>query len=383
MVTADLGGDMADRIALKRLTASDLTVFADLFRAFNSSNQKAINLNADVLVDQLYPALPAAAELSGDTVTLETNIFGPGGAASYFIRRAITKGAGYKNWRLNGEFIHAPLGEPDRFKLLAPDDIAIMSFTGEPVPKSLSILLLANKSPGDAPIRAALDKYIPGGRRTMAAVTREQLAAASIDAPKGHPVSLFIVDPEFDAALEDAAQGGASGVAKLQRKATRKVDAATLAAAKASADKNGREGEALAWRFLQRQMKGGVWTSIEWASDGNAVAPYDFSAIGAAGEKILIDAKSTNGPFGRALHISVPELKAAASAERYDIWRVYELTDDGARLKIAKGISGFAKAILSGLNPPDGVSVDAVSVDPQILDWGAELVLEKTEDEPS
>ena len=48
---------MMDKLALKRLTASDLTFFEWHFKNRNVGNQKAINLNADVFSDQLYPAL--------------------------------------------------------------------------------------------------------------------------------------------------------------------------------------------------------------------------------------------------------------------------------------------------------------------------------------
>ena len=47
---------MADRIAIKRLTASDCTLFEAVFRSIDAGNQKSINLNADVLIDRLYPA---------------------------------------------------------------------------------------------------------------------------------------------------------------------------------------------------------------------------------------------------------------------------------------------------------------------------------------
>ena len=48
---------MMDKLALKRLTASDLTFFEWQFKNRNAGNQKAINLNADVFSNQLYPAL--------------------------------------------------------------------------------------------------------------------------------------------------------------------------------------------------------------------------------------------------------------------------------------------------------------------------------------
>ena len=46
---------MINKLALKRLTASDLTLFEWHFNYRNAGNQKAINLNADVFKDQLYP----------------------------------------------------------------------------------------------------------------------------------------------------------------------------------------------------------------------------------------------------------------------------------------------------------------------------------------
>jgi len=41
---------MTTRLALKRLTDSDLTIFETLFRKLAAGNQKAINLNADVFI---------------------------------------------------------------------------------------------------------------------------------------------------------------------------------------------------------------------------------------------------------------------------------------------------------------------------------------------
>lgn len=45
------------RFAVKKLSRSDLTFFEPQFRVQNAGNQKSINLNRDVFVDQLFPAL--------------------------------------------------------------------------------------------------------------------------------------------------------------------------------------------------------------------------------------------------------------------------------------------------------------------------------------
>lgn len=372
---------MPERIALKRLTASDLTFFESLFRTIGAGNQKAINLNADVFIEKLYPALPGLVSTVGDVIPVTLTILGPNAAPAHVITRAITKRDAYKNWRLNGEFIRDPEGEAGRFDILSPGDIAVLEFSGDPVPKKLTLLLLASKSPADSAARSILDVMIAGGRRTMLGVTRAQLDGAAGAAPPGHPLSLVASDPEFDAALEDAAQGGVHGTVALQAKAAKPVSAAALASAKASAEKNGRDGEALAWTVLLKQREAGLWASVEWSSKANAVSSYDFRAIDAAGSEVRIDAKSTNGEFGRVIHMSSAELAAAASGTRYDLWRVYGLNEDGARMRAAENIGPVAKGVLAGLAPPKGVTVDSVSIDPGILTWGPEILIERP-DEP-
>lgn len=82
---------MPDRIALKRLTASDLTFFESLFRTLDVGNQKSINLNADVFVERFYPTLPDQISTSGDVINVSLTVLGPDGAGPYLLSRAITK----------------------------------------------------------------------------------------------------------------------------------------------------------------------------------------------------------------------------------------------------------------------------------------------------
>src|SRR5690242_10628738 len=121
---------MPDRIALKRLTASDLTFFEPLFRKLKVGNQKSINLNADVFVERLYPSLPAQLATIGDVINVTLTLLGPGGAAPCVLSRAITKREAYKNWRLNGEFVYDPQDQPGRFDQMAAGDLAIFDFSG-------------------------------------------------------------------------------------------------------------------------------------------------------------------------------------------------------------------------------------------------------------
>lgn len=371
---------MPDRIALKRLTASDLTFFESLFRKLDAGNQKAINLNADVFIERLYPALPGLVPTVGDVIPVSLTILGPAGAEPHVISRAVTKREAYKNWRLNGEFVRDPDEEPGRFDVLKPGDIALLEFFGDPSPQRLTLLLVAAGSPLDAQLHTALDQFIPGGRRTMVQVSREQIAAAAAAVSAAHPIWQIATDPEFEAALEDAVEGGLKGTEILKTKAKKTVTASALAAAKAAAEKNGRDGEALAWVHLQRMKNAGAWSSIEWSSNANPISPFDFRATDPAGATVKIDAKSTAGEFERVIHMSMAELTDASSGDRYDLWRVYRINDDGAKLRIAEGIGAFAKTIIEGLSVPPGVTVDSVSIDPASLTWSDELVIERPEE---
>ena len=96
---------MNNKILIKRLTASDLTLFKWHFENINAGNQKAINLNRDIFIDILYPSLPIVAEEEGWRFPLDLYLFGPGLHKEYNLQRKIIKGGTYKNWRLDGEFI--------------------------------------------------------------------------------------------------------------------------------------------------------------------------------------------------------------------------------------------------------------------------------------
>ena len=185
---------MTDRIAVKRLTASDLTFFEPLFRTINAGNQKSINLNADVFIDELYPTLPALVSTLGDVIPVTLTILGPDSAPAYVISRAVTKRDAYKNWRLNGEFVRDPEGETGRFDPLKPGDLALMEFKGDPGPKRLTMVLIAAGSPSDIPVHSALDPLIPGGRKTMVRVSRVGISAAMAAVPDAHPAWAIAAD---------------------------------------------------------------------------------------------------------------------------------------------------------------------------------------------
>ena len=82
---------MVDLLALKRLTASDLTFFERLFRTMKAGNQKSINSNADVLTGILYPGLDAFVSDAKDEIRFPLTIYGPAAAGAYRITRTMIK----------------------------------------------------------------------------------------------------------------------------------------------------------------------------------------------------------------------------------------------------------------------------------------------------
>jgi hypothetical protein len=170
---------MPDRLALKRLTASDLTFFESRFRALNVGNQKSINLNADVFIERFYPTLPSLISTIGDVINVRLAIYGPNSAPLDLLSRSVTKRDAYKNWRLNGEFVHDPEGQPGRYDGMEPGDLAVLDFTGDPEPPKIALLLISAASERDTRLHAALTPLVPGGRRTMVPLSRADLAKAA------------------------------------------------------------------------------------------------------------------------------------------------------------------------------------------------------------
>jgi hypothetical protein len=364
-----------NKLVLKKLTASDLTFFEWQFRNRNAGNQKAINLNADVLVDRLFPALPELVAAAGGKIPLDLSLFGPGLAGEHNLQRKIVKFGAYKNWRLNGEFIFNPDDGPNRYNILEPGDLALIEFVGGIQPTAANLLLISGGTTDDAPLFAALNAAL--GATSMRAISQAEVrdAIAAARPSLEHPVHLLVVD----AALEDAALGGGKGTqALLARRRQRSVTSEELERARRAAEEMGRLGEALLDSHFRTMEARGLLDTFTWASAINAVAPYDFQVVHATEGASDVDAKSTAGEFERLLHISASELTyMAASEERYDLYRLYEVTPIAAKLRVARDVRPFARSILAcfrGL--PAGVTVDGVSVDPTVLEFGSEELIE-------
>lgn len=374
---------MIDRIAIKRLTASDCTLFEAVFRKIKAGNQKSINLNGDVLTGRFYPNLAASAAASDNEIPLAISIYGPAGKGAHKLSRKIIKNPSYKNWRLNGEFIHGPPDDPTRYDGVQPNDVAIMVFKGEPAPNRMDLILISQDDTADAGLHKALTALF--GNRSMVELTASELAAAAQGTvSESHPVTIVAADPEVEAALEDAAQGGFEGTKKLLKsKAARKISASDLAKAKAKGERTGQDGEGLVNGHLAAELAAGRIASYKWTSAENAIAPFDFEVTDAAGEQTLIDAKATDGKFENAIHLSLAEIIEAADASSYVIYRVYEISEDGAKLKKSHNIRPLALE-LKGLHDshiPNGIRVDSFSVNTSVLSWESEISIVRQDDD--
>jgi hypothetical protein len=90
-----------------------------------------------------------------------------------------------------------------------------------------------------------------------------------------------------------------------------------------------------------------------------------------------LDVKATSGGFERNVHISLPELLAMRdSKEPYYIYRLYEVAEGAAKLRISQEMRTIADTIVQILlGLPAGVTSDGVSLSPTILGCGAEVKL--------
>jgi hypothetical protein len=374
---------MSRKIALKKLTLSDLTIFEYHFRQGRAGNQKSINLNRNVFEKIFYPSLTAIAEeKEWESFILNLTIMGPGDAESQILPQKIKKGDSYKNWRLNGKYIATPDGD-ERYQVLDAGDYAIMEFIGVAWPTQMKMTLVAANHPEDAGLHRALKDLYQNTR--MKALTLEELSEVEKLAGDLIPISHPFRDLLDTQDLEDAAQGGIEGVQNLRkRRRARGVSIEELRKAKKAAENIGLLGEKVLNQYLS-ELVGHSIESYQWVASENAIAPYDFEVV-INGTKQLIDAKSTGGPFTNPLHVSLAELREMAESEHpYRIYRLYEVKEDYAKLAVSTPMADMATSILACVDDSfrasalSGVSVDSVSIRPETIEWEKELVIENQE----
>lgn len=152
-----------------------------------------------------------------------------------------------------------------------------------------------------------------------------------------------------------------------------------MKAALEKAEDTGWRGEGFINGYLSSLKKEGRIRAFEWVSYENAIAPNDFKVDVDEKSSFLIEVKSTAGDFDCPIHISASELIAMGeSSFQYDMYRVFEMGESKATLRIARNLGTLAKRILGVLGAlPKGVTPDSVSVKPSILPFGdpIEIVL--------
>lgn len=366
---------MARKLALKRLTRSDLTLFRWQFENNSAGNQKAINLNRDVFEDLLFPALPTEASAHGGRFALDLFVYGPGRAPELNLQRKVIKGGTYKNWRLNGEFIENPPDEPTRFNSLSEGDFALMEFGGAYYPESAKLCLV--DATASAALHAACADLI--GQRRMIVLSEGELDTLLEVA--GVEDTFPIGGTAVEAALEDAALGGLAGIRRLARRTIRTVSKDELKLARSRAEEIGDIGEQFVNDHFQSLRSSGTIEDFTWVSASSATAPYDFEVV-TRGKREVVDVKATIGAFENRLHISMAELiEMAHSESEYFIFRVYGIEGSRARLRISDEMRTFAKHVLSYLGAlPAGVTADGISVSPDTLSFSPETNIRILED---
>ena len=98
----------------------------------------------------------------------------------------------------------------------------------------------------------------------------------------------------------------------------------------------------------------------------------DFEATDVNGVTESIEVKTTSGEFERPFHVSLSELREAATGNRnYRIYRVYGADTEGAKLRVSNDLRPLARNILKLFEQlPAGVAPDGVTIAPSLLSFG-------------
>lgn len=375
---------MTRKLAIKLLTASDLSFFAWQFRKNPSSKQKAINLNADVFVEELYPGLkdPSAQ----DRYSIDIFIYGPGLAGKYNLQRKVVKTSRAKNWRLNGEIVENPEDSPRRFNVLTANDFAIFDFSEGIFPTSLNLVLIAAAISEDKSIHQALNRLLSGSKSMIALSPSELEEVVNAANPIiEHPIYELTVDTDvLKPDVEDIVLGGSgtssdSGVRTRQNAwaSGKRIPRTDLQKAKGTIEFVGLQGEQFVNEYLSTLKSKGQVRDFAWVSDNDAVSPYDFWVSYDGITKTFIDVKSTQGEFERKIHVSFNELlRMRQGPEKYDIYRVFDIKESTAQLRIIKDVAAWAAQVLQVLETlPPGIFSDNVSFSPAILPSNSAIIL--------
>jgi hypothetical protein len=369
---------MTRKLAIKRLRSSDLSFFHSYLHNNPQTKQKSFNLDRRIIESTFFPSLTEVVDaLPGRRALVALTIYGPGLAGAHQLARKILKQE--KNWRLNGELVYNPEDMPGRYDDLAPEDFALFEFNGTGAPSAVKVVLISAANEQDASLHKVLSTQYPS--QSMATLGERELeqAVSKASPDASHPVWDWL-DRDL---IEDVGQGSGNATQLLNhRRQGRGISLAELQNSKASAERVGLLGEDLLNHFFQDRINSGV-ISHQWASQINAISPFDFHLETQGGSERRADAKSTAGPFRNPIHLSFAEiLFAVHSSLPYDIYRLFEVREGYAKCRIAKNISPKLKPILDSLTTlPTEVSADSLSFNPSYFDFEEPFIEISTTDE--
>lgn len=359
---------MSRKIALKKLKTSDLSFFKSYLTRHPDSKQKAFNLDISVMEGQFFPSLKASLETLDKKAThVDLAISGPGLASPHVLARKIKRDA--KNIRLNGEIVDAPISQTDRYDVLAPGDFAIMEFFGAAMPTAVKVVLIAKGHVEDAFVHAQCLSMLPNFSDSMKVLSDEQIAEIlkNSDPSPLHPIHEWL-----DTGLLENLGNGDPEAAEIlnKRRPGRGISPSDFKAAKDASEKIGQLGEELLDQFFQTEGWPGL-AAHQWTAQVNAISPYDFLLTFDSAIERHADAKSTSGGFSNRIHLSIAEIKhAVASDIPYDIFRLYNVKDTSAMLRVARDIKPKLLPVLDSLTAiPTGANVDSLSFDPSFFEF--------------
>lgn len=363
---------MSKKIMLKKVRSSDLSLFRSYFKNNPTAKQKGFNLDSDILGRTFFPALKYLLNpLPKKAVHVDLTIFGPGLAAAHTLARKIKIDA--KNFRLNGELVDSHPEHPNRYDPMAPGDFAIMEFIGNTIPEIVNVVMISANQVEDASIYGQLQNFLPNENDSSCILSHEDIEGIiKISDPlPDHPIRQWL-DYVLLEELGSGDQQAAETLNNLRR--GRGISLLDLKASKDAAEKTGRLGE----EFLDSYL-GGVPTltslkgliNHEWVAQINAISPFDFLLRYEDGSHRHADAKSTSGGFSNNIYISTAEINHAInSGVPYDIFRLYEVTEISAKIKVARDIRSKLIPVQKALTEfPDGVRVDSISFSPSFFDF--------------
>ncbi len=202
----------------------------------------------------------------------------------------------------------------------------------------------------------------------MTPITQADLAAllesTRITYPQRHPFETLLLPDTVEEAVFGTAQQQKRTAQTDERGAAVSPDA--LRQQLRAAELTGQQGEEAFNLWLE--ATGHEEDDFEWVARTHARATHDFHMLGprwagASGE-LFIDVKSTRGAFDAPVHMSMAEIRWAATHPNHRIARVHGLATP-PRLAILGGVHELAKTLMetvvAGL--PEGVAIDAFEIE--------------------